>query len=85
MSVFYAEKRLTYTVLSVMVLTAIPAMNNGTNIQREDTTALRYMHVCHVFTCYIHGSAYYQYCSMVLLCNTLPYCTVLGTFTYSFQ
>ena len=45
MSVFHVEKRLTYTVLNVMVLVAIPAMNNGTNIQRGDTTAMRYMFV----------------------------------------
>ena len=45
MSVFHVEKRLTYTVLNVMVLVAIPAMNNGTNIQKGDTTALRYIFV----------------------------------------
>ena len=42
---FHVEKRLTYTVLSVMVFVAIPAMNNGTNIQTGDTTALRYVYV----------------------------------------
>ena len=52
MSVFHAEKRLTYTVLNVMVLVAIPAMNNGTNIKREDTTALRYNYVTHYFLYY---------------------------------
>ena len=42
MSVFHVEKRFTYTVLNVMVLAAITAMNNGTNILKGDTTALRY-------------------------------------------
>ena len=51
MNVFHAEKRLTYTVLNVMVLIAISAMNNGTNIQRGDTTALRYNCLSYVFTC----------------------------------
>ena len=42
MNVFHVEKRLTYIVLSVILLAAIPVMINGTNIQRGDTTALRY-------------------------------------------
>ena len=55
MSVFHAEKRLTYTVLNVMVLIAIPAMNNGTNIQRGDTTALRYNYVNTLFFVLSHS------------------------------
>ena len=65
MSVFHAEKRLTYTVLNVMVLVAIPAMNNGTNIQRRDTTALRYNYVCHMFLLAINWQCVYKYCSIV--------------------
>ena len=75
MSVFHAEKRLTYTVLNVMVLVAIPAMNNGTNVQRRDTTALRYNYVCHMFLLAINWQCVYKYCSIVLLCNTLLYHT----------
>ena len=54
MSVFHVEKRLTYTVLSAMVLDAIPAMNIGTNIQRGDTTALRYMYVVCFYMYFIY-------------------------------
>ena len=54
MSVFHVEKRLTYTVLSAMVLDAIPAMNIGTNIQRGDTTALRYMYVVCLYMHFIY-------------------------------
>ena len=44
MSVFHVEKRLTFTVLSVILLAATSVMNNGTNIQRGDTTGLRYVY-----------------------------------------
>ena len=43
MSVFHVEKRLTFIVLSVILLTATSVLNNGTNIQRRDTTGLRYI------------------------------------------
>ena len=61
MSVFHTEKRLTYTVLNVMVLVAIPAMNNGTNIQRGDTTALRYNYVCHMFLHAVNWQCIYKF------------------------
>ena len=54
MSVFHVEKRLTYTVLSAMVLDAIPAMNIGTNIQRGDTTALRYVYIICFYMYFIY-------------------------------
>lgn len=42
------------------------------------------VYVCHMFLHAINWQCVYKYCSIVLLCNTLPYRTVLGTFMYSF-
>ena len=38
MSVFHAEKRLKHTVLWVMVLIAIPTMNNDTILTSKENT-----------------------------------------------
>ena len=59
MSVFHVEKRLTYSVLSVIVLDAIPVMNIGTNMQRGDTTTLRYMYVVCFYMHFIYILAFH--------------------------